>query len=139
MVQRAGSSLHCDVLHLFKSVCDAWGLPTSAQLALLGKRPSSSSTYRGWIRKVNLGLTLHLDRDVVDRIAYVIGTYESSNLVWGSPEGSYRWLTTASHAPQFAGAPPLARMLRGGMEDIRATWDYISSIATGVEVQGKEG
>ncbi len=139
MIKPRGSTTHSEALHLFNCVCDAWGLPIAARLILLGKEPNSSNTYRSWIRRARSGLSLHLDRDVVDRIAYVVGTFESSTLVWGATDASYRWITTVSRAPEFAGAPPLFRMLRGGMEDLRATWAYISSIANGVDGQPSTG
>lgn len=120
---------------LFNQVCETWGLSIPERLVLLGKEGAADRTYRGWVLKANQGVGPTLSRDVVDRIAYVVGTFESATSVWGSPEKSHSWLTSSSHAPEFGGAPPLARMLRGGMQDIRATWVYIFSIANGHEGQ----
>lgn len=122
-----------DVILLFKAICEAWSLPVNLRAVLLGKEPTSGSTYHHWVKKAESEEELSLDKDVLDRIAFVTGIYESATSVWGSPEAAAWWLLAPSSAPEFGGKAPIDRMMRGGMEDLRSTWSYIHAVAEGLD------
>jgi hypothetical protein len=120
-----------EALGLFIAIADQWRLTIPQRLTILGKPPSSTSTYHHWKHAVADQKPIQDNPDFIDRIAYVVGIFESAGRFWGTPERAMAWLTQANKALIFEGQSPLAKMLGGRMEDLRQTCAYIEGTAEG--------
>ncbi len=120
-----------EALGLFIAIADLWRLTIPQRMTILGKPTSSTSTYHHWKHAVADHKPIQDNPDLIDRIAYVVGIFESAGRFWGTPERSMAWLTQANKALVFEGQSPLAKMLGGRMEDLRQTCAYIEGAAEG--------
>ncbi len=120
-----------EALGLFIAIADQWRLTIPQRLTILGKPPSSTSTYHHWKHAVADHKPIQDNPDLIDRIAYVVGIFESAGRFWGTPERAMAWLTGFNKALVFQGRSPLAKMLEGRMEDLRQTCAYIEGAAEG--------
>lgn len=120
-----------EALGLFIAIANQWRLTIPQRLTILGKPPSSTSTYHHWKHAVEDHKPIQDNPDLIDRIAYVVGIFESAGRFWGTPERAMAWLTQANKALIFEGQSPLAKMLGGRMEDLRQTCAYIEGAVEG--------
>lgn len=110
----------------FLAVAERWALPVRERLLLLD---IAKSTYTVWLKRLEQGTLADLDRDKLDRMAYVLGVYELAGSVF--PDG-VAWLTRPNRAPVFQDRRPLDRMLDGRMEDLMETLSYLKTAAMGL-------
>ena len=108
-------------LRTFFNVADEWNLTTDQQRTLLGGL--SKSSLHNW----KSGNASALSRDQLERVSLVLGIYKAMALLFADGDGAKRWLKAANTEPVFGGGSPLARMLRGGIEDLYATRRYIDA------------
>ncbi len=103
------------------NIADEWGLNTDQQRTLLGG--ISKSSLHNW----KAGNASALSRDQLERVSLVLGIYKAMALLFADGDGGKRWLKAENSEGVFGGASPLARMLRGGMEDLYATRRYLDA------------
>jgi hypothetical protein len=125
------NSFQRDAIGLFIAIADQWRLTIPQRLTILGKPPSSTSTYHHWKHAVADHKPIQDNPDLIDRIAYVVGIFENAGRFWGTPERAMAWLTESNKALVFHGQSPLAKMLEGRMDDLRQTCVYIEGAAEG--------
>ena len=104
-------------LHVFDQAAAALGLAIEDRLVILNLGRSRYFELRGQAGPV-------LDVDRRDRLGYFLAIYELSGRLVGSPGA---WLKADNRAPLFEGKPPLARILKGRMEDLIATVTYLKT------------
>jgi hypothetical protein len=106
-------------LRTFFNIAAEWGLGVDQQRLLLGGvAPSTYSKWKG-------GATDTLSYDQLDRVSLVLGIYKALKLLFADESGGLRWLKAANTDRPFAGEPPLARMLRGSIDDLYAVRRYL--------------
>jgi len=93
------------------AMADALGLSWEARCLLLGV---PRTTYHRWLSQ---GVK-HLDRDKRDRLALLLAIYHYAGTAFPGGGGAKGWLTRPNLHPAFEGGTPLARLLRGGLEDL---------------------
>lgn len=108
-------------LRTFFNIADDWGLTTDQQRILLGG--VSKSSLHNW----KVGQVSALSRDQLERVSLVLGIYKGMALLFADGDGGKRWLKSENSEGVFGGASPLARMLRGGIEDLYVTRRYIDA------------
>jgi hypothetical protein len=108
-------------LRTFFNIADDWGLTTDQQRILLGG--ISKSSLHNW----KAGHAAVLSRDQLERVSLVLGIYKGMALLFADGDGGKRWLKSDNTEAVFGGLSPLARMLRGGIEDLYATRRYIDA------------
>lgn len=108
-------------LRTFFNIADEWGLTAEQQRTLLGG--ISKSSFHNW----KAGQVAALSRDQLERVSLVLGIYKAMALLFADGEGAKRWLKGANTGAAFGGFSPLARMLRGGIEDLYVTRRYIDA------------
>lgn len=124
-------SFQREALGLFITIADQWRLTVPQRLTILGKPATSTSTYHHWKHAVADHNPIQDNPDLLDRIAYAVGIFESAGRFWGTPERAMAWLTQPNKALVFQGQSPLAKMLEGRMDDLRQTCAYIEGAAEG--------
>ena len=108
-------------LRTFFNIADDWGLNTDQQRTLLGG--ISKSSLHNW----KAGRASALSRDQIERVSLVLGIYKAMALLFADGDGGKRWLKSGNTEAAFGGGSPLARMLRGGMEDLYVTRRYVDA------------
>ena len=108
-------------LRTFFNIADEWALSTDQQRTLLGG--ISKSSLHNW----KAGNASALSRDQLERVSLVLGIYKAMALLFADGDGGKRWLKAGNTEPAFGGFSPLARMLRGGIEDLYATRRYLDA------------
>ena len=102
-------------LKVFDLAAGGMGLDVPARLKILNLGRSKYFELRAQAEP-------DLDVDRRDRLGYFLAIYELSGRLVGSPGD---WLKSPNRAPQFAGRPPLERVLGGRMEDLIITLAYL--------------
>ena len=108
-------------LRTFFNIADDWGLTTDQQRILLGG--ISKSSLHNW----KSGHAAALSRDQLERVSLVLGIYKGMALLFADGDGGKRWLKSENSEGVFGGLSPLARMLRGGIEDLYVTRRYMDA------------
>lgn len=108
-------------LRTFFAIAEEWSLTTEQQRILLGG--ISKSSLHNW----KAGNAPALSRDQLERVSLVLGIYKAMALLFADGDGGKRWLKAANTEALFGGASPLARMLRGGIEDLYVTRRYLDA------------
>jgi hypothetical protein len=100
-----------------------WGVNDAGAAVMLGG--ISPKTYRRW-RDGEYG---RVNRDLADRMSYILGIHKALRIIFAEPTQGYRWMNQPNAA--FAGQTPLQLLLRGGMEDLRRLRRYLDSVRGG--------
>lgn len=100
-----------------------WGVSDVDAAIILGGM--SAKTYRRW-RGGEYG---RVNRDLADRMSYVLGIHRALRIVFREPALGYRWMNQPN--AEFAGQTPVRVLLRGGMEDLRRLRRYLDTIRAG--------
>jgi hypothetical protein len=118
---RVRAQLSPSAVRLFLRLADAWGLSVDDRRALLGD--IARSTYHNW-QHDRAGV---LSRDQLERISLVLGIHKALQLLFADEAGGLRWLMCANGDAPFGGRSPLARMLRGSIDDLYAVRRYLDA------------
>ncbi|MGA2079866.1 MAG: antitoxin Xre-like helix-turn-helix domain-containing protein [Holophaga sp.] len=119
-------------LKAFRRLARLWDLGMADQLTLLGLRETQKATYYRWVKEAQAGApTLQLDRDPLDRIGHLLAIFEALGHLFQVPEQADAWVRRPNPHPLFQDRPPLARLLRGGMEDLIAVRAYVEGAREG--------
>jgi hypothetical protein len=105
----------------FLTIAAEWGLTVEEQRVLLGG--ISNSTYHNW-KGGRIGT---LSYDQLERISLVLGIYKALRLLFADEATGLRWLKAANEDLPFGGSAPLARMLRGSIDDLYAVRRYLDA------------
>lgn len=108
-------------LRTFLSIAREWDLTVDQQRVLLGG--PSSSTYHNW-KNGRIGT---LSYDQLERISLVLGIYKGLRLLFADDTTGMRWVTAPNQDLPFGGSAPLARMLRGSIDDLYAVRRYLDA------------
>jgi hypothetical protein len=108
-------------LRTFFNIAEEWSLTADQQRTLLGG--ISKSSLHNW----KAGNATALSRDQLERVSLVLGIYKAMALLFADGDGGKRWLKAANTEAVFGGGAPLARMLRGGIEDLYAVRRYLDA------------
>jgi uncharacterized protein (DUF2384 family) len=100
-----------------------WGVTDVDAAVILGG--ISSKTYRRW-RDGEYG---RVNRDLADRMSYILGIHKALRIIFAEPAQGYRWMSQPN--ARFDGLTPLQLLLRGGMEDLRRLRRYLDSVRGG--------
>lgn len=104
----------------FERLSHAWQLTLSEKLSLLGV---PRATWYRW----EPGRAVELLDEVRVRLSYLLGIYAALHHVLPVPARSHEWLRKPNRAPLFAGDTALARMCRGGIDDLAAVRAYLDA------------
>jgi hypothetical protein len=105
------------------AVLGRWGVTDVDAAVILGG--ISPKTYRRW-RDGEYG---RVNRDLADRMSYILGIHRALRIIFAEPAQGYRWMQQPN--ARFAGQTPLQLLLRGGMEDLRRLRRYLDSVRGG--------
>lgn len=108
---------------LINSISQKWRL-SDAQLAILLGYDAADARVARQILNGHIGLR---GRDQKDRIAYLIAIYGILHRVFKDPAIAYQWLNERKE--MLEGDSPLARMLKGSMEDMLLTRQAVENLA----------
>lgn len=99
-----------------------WGLTGAQQMTLLGL--VNEKTLYNW--KSQPGKA-KLTRDVLERASYILGIYQSLQILLPDPEQADRWLVTPNDNPLFNGTAPLDRLLAGQVVDLAVVRNFLDA------------
>jgi hypothetical protein len=108
-------------VRLFMRLSDLWRLAVDQRRALLGD--ISPAAYHNWRN----GKTGTLTRDQLERISLVLGIHKGLRLLFADEASATRWLTAPNRDLPFGGESPLARALKGSIDDLYAVRRYIDA------------
>jgi hypothetical protein len=108
-------------VRLFMRLSDAWRLAVDQRRALLGD--ISPAAYHNWKN----GKTGTLTRDQLERISLVLGIHKGLKLLFADEASATRWFTAPNRDLPFGGESPLARALKGSIDDLYAVRRYIDA------------
>lgn len=100
-----------------------WGVSDADAATILGG--ISSKTFRRW-RKGEYG---RVNRDLADRMSYILGIHKALRIIFAEPATGYRWMNSPN--AKFGGRTPVQVLLRGGMEDLGRLRRYLDSTRGG--------
>ena len=112
-------------LRTFFRIAARWSLTCEEQQVLLGG-PARGTLLRWRAAKE----VCAVDRDVIERISYVIGVYKLLHVLFPDATQADAWLRRPNAAPLFAGTTALDRMLRGHMSDLREVREYLEEMVS---------
>ncbi len=92
----------------FFKLAQTWGLRDEAARQLLG------GVSNGVFYQLKRGNRKTLDQDKLTRISLLLGIFKALNILY-SRRLADAWVTRPNSNPMFAGEPPLACMVRGGV------------------------
>jgi hypothetical protein len=113
--------LSAPAIRLFLELADRWGLSVDQRLALLGD--ISRQTYHNWQH----GKVGTMSRDQLERVSLMLGIHKGLKLLFADEAAGLRWFESPNRDLPFGGAAPLARALRGGIDDLYAVRRYIDA------------
>ncbi len=109
-------------LQAFFSLSSQWGLKTNQERILLGSPPPS--TFFKWKSEKSAS---RLNRDVVERVSYLLGIYKALQILMPNKDTANRWLSKPNDAPLFNGQSALDRMLAGNVSDLAVVRQYLDA------------
>lgn len=107
-------------LTAFFSIAEEWGLDSEQQRTLLGS--PGRSTFFEWKKRKKV----HLSRDTLDRLSYLLGIYKAVHILFSDATAA-RWLRNPNADPLFGGKTPLEYLLSGrlvALADVRRYLDW---------------
>lgn len=100
-----------------------WGVSDVDAAVILGG--ISVKTWRRW----RAGEYGRVNRDLADRMSYILGIHKALRIIFAEPAQGYRWMNQAN--AKLGGQTPIALLLRGGMGDLRRLRCYLDSTRGG--------
>lgn len=100
-----------------------WGVTDGDAAIILGG--IASKTYRRW-KDGEMG---RVNRDLADRLSYLIGIHKGLRILFTDATTGYDWMGRANRA--FGGLTPLELLKRGGMGDLARLRRYLDSARGG--------
>jgi uncharacterized protein (DUF2384 family) len=100
-----------------------WGVTDAEAAVILGG--ISAKTFRRW-REGAFG---RVNRDLADRLSYVIGIHRALRIIFREPAQGYAWMRRPNG--ELGGVTPVELLLRGGMGDLARLRRYLDSVRGG--------
>jgi uncharacterized protein (DUF2384 family) len=100
-----------------------WGVSDVDAAVILGG--ISPKTFRRW-RDGEYG---RVNRDLADRMSYILGIHKALRIIFAEPAQGYAWMRQPNQ--RLGGRTPLALLLDGGMDDLRRLRRYLDSVRGG--------
>jgi hypothetical protein len=108
-------------LEAFFNLAQVWQLSIAEQRRLLGEPPAS--TFYKWKSTKQA----RLNRDILERISYLLGIYKALHTLLPSRRAADTWIRRPNRAPGFNGASALDRMLNGNVADLADVRRYLDA------------
>jgi hypothetical protein len=108
-------------LRTFFRIAEAWALTQQEARILLGSPPES--TYYKW----KSGQVGHVQRDLLERLSYLLGIYKALQILLPVPAAADSWVKRPNSAPLFGGRSALDLMLSGNVSDLYLTRQYLDA------------
>lgn len=108
-------------LRAFFRMAEQWKLRIADQRKLLGDPPES--TFYKWKRQRDAAL----GRDTLERISYLLGIWQSLQILFPDPAQADDWLHKPNQSPLFGGHSALERMLSGNVADLYVVRQYLDA------------
>jgi len=100
-----------------------WGVTDGEAAVILGG--ISAKTFRRWRE----GAYGRVNRDLADRLSYVIGIHRALRVIFREPANGYAWMRRPNE--ELGGGTPVELLLRGGMGDLERLRRYLDSVRGG--------
>jgi len=100
-----------------------WGVTDGEAAVILGG--ISAKTFRRWRE----GAYGRVNRDLADRLSYVIGIHRALRVIFREPANGYAWMRRPNE--ELGGVTPVELLLRGGMGDLERLRRYLDSVRGG--------
>ncbi len=113
-------------LRAFLRIAELWQLNQEAQITLLGSPPRS--TFFRWKKNPE---SVHLARDTLERISYVLGIYKALQILLTDTQSADAWIKKPNAASIFGGQSALERMLSGNVSDLFVVRQYLDAMRGG--------
>lgn len=121
LLQR-GSSVTRSLLPAVFAIFGQWHLTGTQQMALLGL--SNEKTLYNWKGQPEKA---KLTRDLLERTSYILGIYQSLQILLPDPALADQWLATPNDNPLFNGTAPLDRLLAGQVVDLAVVRNFLDA------------
>lgn len=105
----------------FFSIAKKWKLASSDQMVLLGDLPKS--TFHAYKKLPEVAL----NRDLLERISYVIGIYKALHILLQNKDHADAWVHQPNQAEPFHGQSALERMKGGSIVDLAVVRQYLDA------------
>jgi len=109
-------------LQAFFNLSAHWKLTATEERTLLGSPPES--TFYKWKAEK---ASARMNRDVLERISYLLGIYKDLNILLPSPRAADEWVRKPNAAPGFNEQSALDRMLAGSIVDLADVRRYLDA------------
>ncbi len=109
-------------LQAFFNLSARWKLSVTEERTLLGGPPES--TFYKWKAEKT---SARMNRDVLERISYLLGIYKALNILLPSPRAADEWIRKPNAAPALNGQSALERMLAGSIVDLADVRRYLDA------------
>ncbi len=121
LLQR-GSSVPGSLLPAIFHIFSQWTLTGTQQMTLLGL--SNEKTLYNWKSQPEKA---KLTRDLLERASYILGIYQSLQILFSDQMLADQWLATPNDNPLFNGTAPLDRLLAGQVVDLAVVRDFLDA------------
>ena len=108
-------------LKAFFNITQEWGCSSADRQKLLGE--VARSTLNNYAKLP----AVRLNRDVIERISYIMGIYKALNILYPNRELANRWIHQPNRALPFNGTSALEFMTRGSIIHLAETRRYLDA------------
>ena len=116
------SSVTRSLLPAVFAIFSQWHLTGAQQMALLGL--GNEKTLYNWKGRPEKA---KLTRDLLERASYILGIYQSLQILLPDPALADQWLATPNDNPLFNGTAPLDRLLAGQVVDLAVVRNFLDA------------
>ena len=113
-------------LKTFFNICSEWSLSGEQTAVLLGQPRSIDGQH--W--KPNMSVT-DIGEDELKRISYILGIYESLQILLPDSRVANAWMSTPNSAPMFNGQSAIEKILAGDLGDLALVHQYLYALRIG--------
>tara|TARA_R110002072_G_scaffold953_4_gene7894 strand:+ start:361 stop:792 length:432 start_codon:yes stop_codon:yes gene_type:complete len=117
-----GSSFTSSLLPAIFTIFSQWRLTDAQQMTLLGLI-NATILYDLKSQPENAKLTT----DQLERVSYILGIYQSLQILLPDPALAELWLSTPNDSPLFSGTAPLDRLLVGQVVDLAVVKNFLDA------------
>ncbi|WP_185959232.1 antitoxin Xre/MbcA/ParS toxin-binding domain-containing protein [Stenotrophomonas maltophilia] len=115
------SALAGPALRSFSQIANAWSLSIVEQGAVLGQPEDVV------LALAQTGVVEGLQQEALERISYVLGIYRALHTIFPNRTQADGWIRRPNNARLFNGAPALALMCSGSVDDLAAIREYLEA------------
>jgi hypothetical protein len=104
------------------NIFNLWNLTGAEQMTLLGL--ANEKTLYNWKKVPEKA---KLNRDLIERISYILGIFKSLEILLPDPAIADKWLSTHNDNLLFNGTAPKERMLAGMVMDLAVVRNFLDA------------